>query len=285
LRKEILMIKSISQWSFRDGDLRSWMDIAKDAGFEAIELAIDEEGEISLGSSEADISDIREYAERIGLGISSLATGLFWSYPFTSSRPEIREKGIEVALKMLEVASWLGTDAILVVPGAVGVDFIPESEVVPYDVAYERASEALRRLAPDAESKGVCIAVENVWNKFLLSPLEMRDFVDAIGSDYVKVYFDVGNVLLTGYPEHWIRILGNRIKRVHLKDFRRSVGNLNGFVDLLEGDVNWPQVIDALREVGYDSYLTAEMIPPYSHHPEALIYNTSIAMDRILGRK
>ncbi len=279
------MKKSISQWSFQGGDFISWMKLAKDAGFEAIELAIDEQGDISLGSSEGDISKIGEYAEKIGIEISSLATGLFWKYSLTSGKAEVREKGMEIVLKMLDVASWLGTDAILVVPGAVGVDFIPGGEVIPYDLAYERSSEALKKLAPDAESKKVCIAIENVWNKLLLSPLEMKDFVDSIGSDHVKVYFDVGNVLLTGYPEHWVKILGKRIKRIHLKDFRRAIGNLNGFVDLLEGDVNWSAVIDALREVGYDSYLTAEMMPPYPHHPEALIYNTSIAMDRILGRK
>ena len=113
----------------------------------------------------------------------------------------------------------------------------------------------------------------------------MCDFVDEIGSDRVGVYFDVGNVILTGYPEQWIRILGTRIRRVHVKDFRRSVGTLSGFVDLLEGDVDWPRVVEAFNEIGYNSFLTAEMLPPYPHHPDALIYNTSKALDYILGGK
>ncbi|RKY67851.1 MAG: sugar phosphate isomerase/epimerase, partial [Candidatus Latescibacterota bacterium] len=141
-----------------------------------------------------------------------------------------------------------------------------------------------RELAPVAEQLKVAVCVENVWNKFLLSPLEMRDFVDAVDSEYVGVYFDVGNVIPMGYPEHWIQILGKRIKRVHFKDFRRNVGTLDGFVDLLEGDVNWPEVMAALRRIGYNSYATAEMIPPYTHHPEALVCNTSRSMDYILKR-
>jgi hexulose-6-phosphate isomerase len=112
----------------------------------------------------------------------------------------------------------------------------------------------------------------------------MKRFVEEIGSEYVKVYFDVGNILIIGFPEMWIRILGKLIKRIHLKDFKLSVGNINGFCDLLEGDVNWYEVIKALKEIGYDSYLTAEL-GPYKCYPETKIYNTSLAMDKILGRK
>lgn len=278
------MKKSISQWSFAKPSLRECMELAKDAGFEAIELAMGEEGEITPSSSEDEIQALRATADEIGIEISSLATGLFWSYSLTSNDPAIREKAIGIGKRMLEVAHWLGVDAILVVPGAVGVDFVPGSEVVRYDVVYDRALEAIRALRPVAERVKVAVGVENVWNKFLLSPLEMRDFVDQIGSEMVGVYFDVGNVIATGYPEHWIRIIGKRIKRVHFKDFRRNVGTLDGFVDLLEGDVNWGEVMAAFREIGYEGYATAEMIPPYRHHPEALLYTTSKAMDFILGR-
>ena len=108
---------------------------------------------------------------------------------------------------------------------------------------------------------------------------------DKIDSEYVGSYFDVGNVLFNGYPEHWIKILANRIKKVHFKDYRIAAGGLHGFVDLLAGDVNYPAVIDALKSVGYDGYVTAEMIPAYTHYPETIIYNTSNAMDKILGVK
>ncbi len=138
---------------------------------------------------------------------------------------------------------------------------MPDAEVIDYDVCYERAGEAIRQILPAAEQTGVAICIENVWNKFLLSPLEMRDFIDGFNSEMVGAYFDVGNVLLTGYPDQWIRILGKRIKRVHVKDFKLSVGTVAGFVDLLEGDVDFEAVKKTLTEIGYDGYVTAELLP------------------------
>lgn len=115
--------------------------------------------------------------------------------------------------------------------------------------------------------------------------MEMRDFIDKIGSEYVGSYLDIGNTLYCSYPEDWVRILGNRIKKVHFKDFRKAVGTLDGFVDLLAGDVNYPEVVKALHEVGYNGWVSAEMIPNYKYYTETIIYNTSNAMDKILGRK
>ncbi|NSW92232.1 MAG: sugar phosphate isomerase/epimerase [Firmicutes bacterium] len=279
------MKKSISIWSFAEGmKIVDCMKMAKDAGFEGIELALNETGEMGLESSEEEILGYKKAAEEIGIELSSLATGLYWSYSLTSNNKEIREKAKNIVKKQLDTAVLLGVDTILVVPGAVGVDFIPGCEVIEYDVVYNRALEAIKELAPYAESKKVYIGIENVWNKFLLSPLEMRDFIDKIDSNYVGVYFDVGNVIYSGYPEHWIKILGKRIKKVHFKDYRRDVGSLAGFVDLLSGDVNYPAVVEELKKVGYNSFVTAEMIPPYKNYPEQIIYNTSLAMDKILGR-
>ena len=175
---------------------------------------------------------------------------------------------------------------MLVVPAVVGVDFIPGAEVVPYDVAYDRARAFVEAALPVAARCGVSICIENVWNKFLLSPLEMRDFIDSFQSEWVGSYLDVGNALATGYPEHWIRILGHRIKRVHFKDYRRAVGTTAGFVDLLSGDANWPAVMRELRAIGYSGWVAAEMIPPspfYRYCPEVLIQNTSRAMDAIFA--
>ena len=200
------MKKSISIWSFAEGmKIVDCMKMAKDAGFDAIELALNETGEMGLQSSKDEILGYRKAADEIGIEISSLATGLYWSYTLTSDNEKIREKAKSIVKKQLDAASLLGVDTILVVPGAVGVDFVPDSEVIAYDVAYERALEAMKELAPYAESKKVYIGIENVWNKFLLSPLEMRDFIDEVGSDYVGSYFDVGNVIYSGYPEHWIK--------------------------------------------------------------------------------
>jgi hexulose-6-phosphate isomerase len=153
---------------------------------------------------------------------------------------------------------------------------------VDYDTVHKRASDAVGSLIAQASAARIAIGIENVWNKFLVDPFAMRAFIDQFGSEWVGAYFDVGNSMLVGYPEQWIRILGRRIKRVHLKDFRRAVGTADGFVDLLAGDVNWPAVMAALREVGYSGPLTAEMIPAYTHCPEVIVENTSRAMDAIL---
>jgi L-ribulose-5-phosphate 3-epimerase len=275
--------KGINIWSFRRGlSAREYIQMANDAGYGGIEFGLDETGIVGLDSRDEDIRELKRIAEGEGIETPSLATGLYWRYPFTSSDRDIREKAKSIARRQLDLAALLGADTILVVPGLVGADFIPEGEITEYDVAYDLALEALVELKDYAEEVKVNIGLENVWNKFLLSPLEMRDFVDRIDSPYVGVYFDVGNVVSTGYPEHWIKILGKRIKKVHFKDFRVSVGNINGFVDLLSGDVNYPAVMEQFRKVGYDDYVIAEM-GVYKNYPDQTIYTTSIAMDRILG--
>ena len=279
------MKKGISIWSFAEPNLEKCFALAKDAGFDGVEVALDEKGLISLESTQEDALKVKAMAEKAGIELYSVATGLYWSYNYTSGKEENRIKAKEITKKQLQVASWLGCDTILVVPGAVNVAFEPGSEVVDYDIAYTRALEALKELAPVAEELKVSIAVENVWNKFLLSPLEMRDFIDKVGSDYVGAYFDVGNVVYCGYPQHWIKILGDRIKKVHFKDYRYSVGGLDGFVDLLAGDVDYIGVMAAFEKIGYDNWVTAEMLPPYAQYPETILYNTSNAMDKIIGRK
>ena len=282
------MKKGISIWSFpSDMAIPDCIKLAKQAGFEGIELALNENGPMSLESDADEIRSYREYAGKEGIQISSLATGLYWTYSLTSANEETRQKAGFIVKKQLDAAELLGVDTILVVPGAVGVDFIPGCEVVDYDDAYERALESIVKLARYAEEKKINIGLENVWNKFLLSPLEMRNFIDSVNSDFVGAYLDIGNIVYTGYPEQWVKILGRRIKKVHFKDYRRDVGSVSGFVDLLSGDVNYPAVMENLTKVGYDSFVTAEMIPPvpfYRYYPEQLIYNTSHSMDRILGR-
>lgn len=291
--------KSVNIWSFdQSRSIEECMRLAKKAGFEGIELALAKSGPLSLESSEEELLSIKALAKEIGIEICSLATGLYWEFSLTANREDIREKAKDVVKKQIDVAAVLGVDCILVTPGTVGVDFRPEdvvpdadnvsffagSEVIDYDVAYERSQTALRELAPYAEKKGVIIGIENIWNKFLLSPLEMRDFIDGIGSDYVGAFLDVGNMLLFGYPQHWIKILGKRIKKVHFKDFRRDAKGLAGFVDLLAGDVDWDLVIDAFDAVGYDGWASAEMCPTYRLYTDQMIYNASASMDRILRR-
>jgi hexulose-6-phosphate isomerase len=272
------MKKSINLWIQPAGmSLDKCLDIIKDAEFNAVEPNISEEDYLSLKSSEKDIESLRKKIEGKGLEIASVSSGLLWQYPLSSPDKEIRNKGEKVIEKALKSAKILGTDAILVVPGIVNED-------TDYDDCYRRSQESLKKVAETAEETGVYIGIENVWNKFLLSPLEMKRFVEEIGSKYIGVYFDVGNVLVNGYPEMWIKILGKMIKRIHLKDFKTSVGNITGFCELLEGDVNWPKVIEALNKIGYNEYLTAEL-GPYKFYSETIIYNTSLSMDKILNKK
>ena len=277
--------KGINRWAFpANMSLKDCFKLAKEAKFDGVEVTIAEEGEITLSSTKSDIQKIVKISRSIGVEISSLATGLFWNYSLTSDNSSEREKARSIVKKMLEVASWLEVDTILVVPGAVDVFFKRGFPIVSYDKVYERSFQALKELAPIAETYKVNIAIENVWNKFLLSPIEMKHFIDSIGSSYIGVYFDVGNVLQIGFPDQWIKILGSRIKKVHFKDFKKSIGTTEGFVNLLYGDVNWPDVVSALKEIRYDSYVIAELSPP-KFHPESLIFETSISMDKILGRK
>jgi hexulose-6-phosphate isomerase len=239
-----------------------------------------------LKSTRSELAAVRALAENYDLVFSGLATGLYWGANAASDDPAVRERAAQILERQIKCAAALGIEAILVVPGAVGVDFIPGAEEVPYDLAYERAREFIGGAVALAARHRVHLAIENVWNKFLLSPLEMRAFVDSFGSEWVGSYLDVGNVLATGYPEHWISILGPRIRRVHFKDFRRGVGTIHGFVELLSGDANWPAIVGALRGSGYTGWVAAEMIPPvpfYKHRPEVLIANTSHAMDAILA--
>lgn len=279
------MKKGISIWSFPAGTLSESFALAKDAGFEGVEVALDEQGELSLASTEKDIAAIRRQADEAGIALYSVACGLYWDYWLNDEDVQKRRKAKDIVKKQLECAAGLGCESILVIPGCVNADFADPNKVCDYEVAYDRSLEALSELKATAEQYRVEIGLENVWNKFLLSPMELRDFIDKLGSDYVGSYLDIGNVLANGYPEQWVRILNKRIKKVHFKDYRKAAGGLHGFVDLLAGDVNYPAVMQALADVGYDGWVSAEMIPNYTYHTEAIIYNTSLAMDKILGRK
>jgi len=234
--------------------------IAKGAGFDCIELNISADGYLTPDSTQSDAEKLRSAAENMSLEVTSIVAGMLWQYPLTANEPATAEMGKKIVRKGLELAKWLGADTLLVVPGLVTAD-------VPYGVAYERSKEAILELAKEAERLEVHIGVENVWNKFLLSPLEMARFIDEIDSPFVGAYFDVGNVLATGFPQHWISILGPRIRKVHVKDFQTNIGNITGFANICQGDVDWMAVKKALKQVGYDDVVTAE-ISGYKTLPE-----------------
>lgn len=279
------LIKSISVWAFDpQRPAREVFALARKHGFEGVELSIGEAGfplsfQVTAQSTPEDARRLRDEADDAGVRLVSLASGLGWNYPLTSQRPEIRARGLEAARAQIVNARNLGLDAILLVPGGVGADFIEGFEVTPYDVAWENSLSALKELAPVAEEHGVSIGVENVWNKFLLSPLEFRAFLDAVNSPRVGCYFDVGNAVAFGYPAQWVSILGDRITRVHFKDFKREIGTLDGFCALGEGDSDYPAVMAALEKANYTGPVTAEFFGC-----EADLAAISRAMDAILER-
>jgi len=170
-----------------------------------------------------------------------------------------------------------------VIPGYVGKMWDPQTDQVFYEDAYQRTLTCLRQLAAAAGRLDVWMLVEPIWNMFLLSPLEMRALIDSVGSPRCGVLLDTGNLTLFGFAEQWIRILGSRIREIHLKDFRRGIGTAQGFVPLLAGDVNWRGVTQAARAVGFDGFWIAEQFP-YAQHGEAILRHTVEAMERILAQ-
>jgi hexulose-6-phosphate isomerase len=220
---------------------------------------------------------IRDQVDRAGLAVPSIASVLPFIYPLSSPDEATRSKGVAVVSKALEFGEILGCESVLVIPGIVG-------QGSPYDVAMEQLARSIEDLIPVAERHGITLALENVWNQFLLSPLEFRDLLDRFDSSRVKAYFDVGNIVRTGFGEHWIEVLGERIDKVHFCNFRGEVGNITGFTrHLLDGDVNWPGVMAALAKIGYDGWTIAEITPPSPHYPGKVILDISTTMDWILG--
>lgn len=262
-------------------DFARCFERAQAAGFDGVQLYLEPSGYFSLESSSSVVRGVAEAARSAGITVPSLEIAPF-SFSFTSDDPAARTHGIEHVTRCLEIAATMGVEGVLAIPGWVGLSWDRAAPVVRYDLAYERTREALVTLAPVAERLGVSIMIENIWNRFLLSPLELRGLLDAVGSPRVRALLDVGNVVLFGYPEHWIEILGGHLQEVHLKDYRAAVGTIDGFVDLLSGDVNWPAVIGALRRIGYDGFLTAEVFPS-PHAPELIVPQTARAIDAMLA--
>ncbi|MBA3726157.1 MAG: sugar phosphate isomerase/epimerase [Armatimonadetes bacterium] len=283
-----MLLKSINYWSMPGGlegtlDVVEFIRLAKDHCFEAVELAIGESGSLGLDTDEAKCQSILVEAEKIGIQVASVASGLYWNRSLGDEDEQTRSQALDELKKMLQITSWLGCRTLLTIPGSVDVFFMPERQPLAYAHVWRYCQEGLKAAIPTAEACEVRMGIENVWNKFLLSPIEMATFIDQFQSPWVGAYVDVGNVLAFGYPQQWLRTLGKRVVGIHFKDFRKSVGTVDGFVDLLEGDVDWPEVMAAIAEIGYEGPIAAEMIPGYRHHPMVRIANTSNAMDAILS--
>jgi L-ribulose-5-phosphate 3-epimerase len=236
--------------------------LAKKCGFEGVEL----NGPIQ---DLAVAKEVGAQAKQAGVPIHSVVNG--WGGPLSDPRPERVEKGLASMEVSLRCAQAVGADAVLLVPAVV-------TEEVGYGEAWERSQKNVRKLLPLAKELQVTIAVENVWNKFLLSPLEFARYVDEFDDPWLRAYLDVGNMILFGFAQDWLRTVGKRIVKIHLKDFKRQGSQ---WTNLLDGDVNWPQVRQALDEIGYRGYLTPEL----AGGDEAYLTDLSRRVDKILAMK
>ncbi len=218
--------------------------LARDCGFDGVEVP-------PVGPEEA--AQLRAAADKTGIRIHSIIFG-GWEAPLSSADPAVVTRGSENVRNALHSAQIMGCDGILLVPAIVNAQ-------TPYEEAYRRSQAAVRKLLPEAERRRVSINIEEVWNNFLLSPLEFRRYVDELHSPWVGAYFDVGNVVRFGWPQDWIRTLGHRIRKVHLKDFKGGPGLGTGgqWVNLLEGSIDWKAVRAAFMDVGYEGFMTTEL--------------------------
>lgn len=233
---------------------------ARDIGIEGVEAR--------PISDAAEIKAMRAASEKTGVAIHSLMAG-GWGKPLSSADASAAEQGVKEITAALQCAKELGADGVLLVPAVVNAE-------TRYVDAYKRSQERVKMLIPTAEKLGVRILIENVWNNFLLSPLEFARYIDEFKTPWVQAYFDVGNVVAFGWPEDWIRTLGKRIRAIHLKDFKRDGRQ---WTNLRDGDVNWPEVRKALDEVGFKGYLTAEL----SGGDESYLRDLSARIDRIIA--
>jgi len=236
-------------------------------GFDGVELNLDEK---KLKLSKKERKAIVEKAASLGLELPSLCTSLLWKFNLASPDEKTRKMGVEILKKGCEFASDIGSKVFLVVPAVA----VPE---VPYQEMWNLSKENILKAASTAEEYDVILGIENVWNRFLYSPLEFRKFIEEINHPHVKAYFDVGNIYFLGFPQQWIRHLSDLIVCVHVKGFLRSAIQ---FRQLLEGDIPWSEVMKALREVGYDGFLNVE-VSPYPGHPLKAAMDSKAALDLI----
>ena len=250
----------------RDQSYEARFALARDAGFEAIEMR--------TITRDEEAAEIREASRKTGLKIHSVMNVEHWDAPLSSGDPEVVKRSVRGMETSLRNAALWGADAVLLVPAVVDA-------ATSYKDAYTRSQRVIReQLLPRAAETKVTIAIEEVWNKFLLSPLEFARYVDEFSSPYVRAYFDVGNVVIYAFPQDWIRTLGSRIVKLHVKDFLfdRRQGRFS-WVNLGEGDIDWPEVRRALSEVKFSGYMTTEL----GGGDAAYLKDVSARVDKILA--
>lgn len=271
-----------SLFSFSENiDLKNVFSDISRMKYDGVEPVLSEEGYLNPSMRKGEVLEIKKMANANGLEIPSVGVWSLWDNNPVSNDLRIRKKAEDIIERQLEFASILGANTILVIPGYTHCGFAKNPEKVAYNVAYDRAYELFFKLEKVAREYKVSIGIENVWNKFLLSPIEIKKFLDDINSEYVGAYFDVGNIMYIGDPSDYIEILGRHIKKIHISDYRVEQSGLGAFVDIFAGDVDFFEVIKSLKKIGYDDYLMLEMLPNYKRLPELSIYSNKPAMDRL----
>ena len=275
------MRKAINAWSIPQGvSFEERFQAVSEAGFDGIELNVDKDNSsghsLTMSSDKETFTEINQLAEKYQLKVGSISTSLTGGKLASNLEAE-REYAKDIIRKQIECATALGADTILTVPGGM-------TDQITLLQAYENSLRTLQELKTEIEASKIHVGLENVWNGFFTSPFDMKYFIDELDCPYIGAYFDVGNVIAFSEAEYWIEILGSRIRKIHVKDFKRNGGLNSGglFVNLLEGSVNWKKAIPALKKVGYDSYLTAEL-GVMQDCPEYLYKTTSMALDIILA--
>ncbi len=241
--------------------------LLKSLGFDGVEMD---------SPSTLDRDEILRARDETGLPIHGVVDSVHWQKTLSDNSPAVRAEGVDGLATAIEDASVYGASTVLLVPAVVNKE-------VSYEEAYRRSQKEIRSVLPLARKYGVKIAIENVWNMFLLSPMECARYIDEFESDQIGWYFDVGNVVNYGWPEHWIRILGHRILKLDIKEYSRAIrdqeGPYAGFrVKLGEGDCDWPAVTQALADIGYEGWATAEV----AGGDTARLREIARRMDRIL---
>ena len=262
---------------------REFIDWAAEKGLDGIELTVGDC--LSVDTPEAEVKELAVYAKEKGIGLRSLATGAGWGKWLCADDPAERAEAIAFVKKYLQLAAWLGAETVLVVPGATRVAWDASHAEVSYKNAWENATASIKELVPVAESLGVNLALENVWNRFLISPMEWKVFLDQFKSERVGIYFDAANCCLNCRPEDFPEILGGYIKAVHLKNFEESdsAGGLHGFGDdLFKGVVDFKKLFAAFAKIGYAGPFTVEMIP-FSRLPDLVMPDAALA-EKMVGQ-
>jgi L-ribulose-5-phosphate 3-epimerase len=225
------------------GSYADRFQIARDAGFEQVECP--------TMPDEHEAEEVKKASEKTGLRIHSVMNMAHWKYPLSSSDPAVVAQSVKGMETSLRNAHFWGAETVLLVPAVVNAE-------TRYRDAWTRSQHEIRKLIPMAQQLNVIIGVEEVWNKFLLSPLEFTRYIDDFNSPWVRAYFDVGNVVFYGYPQDWIRTLGKRIVKLHIKDFKFE-NDVTKWTPLREGAINWPEIYRALSEIGYTGSATVEL--------------------------